>query len=226
MRMRILFVCSGNTCRSPLATFLARRIVEEYGAEVAGGFSFTSAGTGAAGGQPASQHAQTVAAERAAVGRRSTAGDGTTPSPDLSSHTSAFLTADAIHQADLVLTMSTSHRRAVESLVPAAIEKTFTLKEYAEAARHAIGEGGRDGGPATGVTIAGGAAAGGRANGSLVGGGEAVHGPSASHDIADPFGGDLETYRQVAAEIETELRAVLSWLVSQREGNAGNRPSS
>lgn len=210
--MKILFVCSGNTCRSPLATFLARQIAEEHGEDVASQFSFASAGTAATDGQPASEHARAVAAERAQYRTAQGAGRAAQSAgvEDLAHHASTSLTADGIRQADLVLTMTAAHRRTVERLVPAAIERTFTLKEYAALARRAMG---RDG-----STTREGAA-------GSAGGGEAEPRPGdglPGRDIADPFGGDLERYRKVAAEIESELRDVLDWLVSQGKENAGN----
>ncbi|MFQ5536363.1 MAG: low molecular weight protein arginine phosphatase [Gemmatimonadota bacterium] len=93
---RLLFVCSGNTCRSPLAEALARREIARRGLD---SLHVSSAGTGAFPGSRTS-----VGALRAA--RRH--------GLDLTGHRSRPLTAEAVADADLILTMAPHHRdRAV-----------------------------------------------------------------------------------------------------------------
>lgn len=96
---RVLFVCSGNTCRSPLGEALARRKVAELG--LSARIVVMSAGTGAQEGAAASDGA-TVAA--ASVGL------------DLSGHRSRPLTADLVAESDLILTMSINHLAWVREL--------------------------------------------------------------------------------------------------------------
>ncbi len=97
--MRILVVCSGNTCRSPLAAaMLANRIARHpdlAGTEVA------SAGTSAWPGAPASDGSLLVALERGI---------------DLSAHRSRLVTAELVQVADMILVMGESHRRRVADL--------------------------------------------------------------------------------------------------------------
>jgi protein-tyrosine-phosphatase len=91
----VLFVCSGNTCRSPMAEVIARHEFETRGwSHVA----VQSAGTGAASGAPASEQAIAVAA---AAGL------------DLSGHASQPLTEDLLAWADIVLAMGSSHLAVV-----------------------------------------------------------------------------------------------------------------
>ena len=94
----ILFVCTGNTCRSPLAAVLARRALEQRGWQHV---QVASAGAAAEEGLGASPHAITVA-ERAGL--------------DLSSHRSRLLSAELADWADLILVMSPSHGWAVDHL--------------------------------------------------------------------------------------------------------------
>ncbi|CAN5123889.1 low molecular weight protein arginine phosphatase [soil metagenome] len=95
--MKILFVCSGNTCRSPLAEGLARKMAAERGLSH---MTFASAGTGALDGGGASEAAILVALERGI---------------DLSSHRIRSLTRAALAEADLVLVMGPHHLESVRN---------------------------------------------------------------------------------------------------------------
>lgn len=95
---RLLFVCSGNTCRSPLAERLAVREARNRGVE---GLEVRSAGTFAGRGAPASSGA-VIAARRSGL--------------DLSGHRSSPLGPDLVEWADLVIVMTAAHRRVAEDL--------------------------------------------------------------------------------------------------------------
>lgn len=100
--MKILFVCSGNTCRSPLAEAIARRLIENAGRK---DIEVASAGTSAWEGSPASDGALLVGMERGL---------------DLSTHRSRPLTAQLLRESDLVLVMSPSHLSHVKEIDPGA----------------------------------------------------------------------------------------------------------
>lgn len=117
LRTTILFVCSGNTCRSPMAESIARVALakklnvppddlEKKGVNVISAGAFAMAGARAT--------PQAVEAVKAM-------------GADLTKHRSRPLTVELIHQADVIFTMSRSHAAAVTSLVPSASEKTMTL---------------------------------------------------------------------------------------------------
>ncbi len=91
----ILFVCSGNTCRSPLAAAMARGRLP--------GVRTGSAGTGAVAGQPASDGSRIVAADRGL---------------DLSGHLSRPLTEATLAGADWVIVMTRDHLAAVQRRFP------------------------------------------------------------------------------------------------------------
>lgn len=117
MRTTVLFVCSGNTCRSPMAEALARKLIaQRLGVAQdqieSRGFNVLSAGAMALPGAKA-----TGAAVDAVAGMGA----------DLSRHRSRLLSQELINQADVIFTMGRSHLSAVVGLVPAAAEKTHTL---------------------------------------------------------------------------------------------------
>ncbi len=107
----ILFVCTGNTCRSPLAEAIARAEIVRRGwknVEVA------SAGLSAAEGSPATPEAVTVA-DRAGVG--------------LDGHRSRALSPEMVAWADLILGMGSGHVNALDRL--GAGERATTLGDFA-----------------------------------------------------------------------------------------------
>ena len=112
-RNLLLFVCTGNTCRSPLAKVLAEKILREEGQD---NWRADSAGTAALYGMSAS--GQAIAAADA-LGL------------DLSLHQSKPLTDKLVREADLILTMTGAHKQAILQAAPEASGKVFTLAEFA-----------------------------------------------------------------------------------------------
>jgi protein-tyrosine-phosphatase len=96
---RLLFVCTGNLCRSPMAAGLAGRLLREQGVDG----EVRSAGTHARPGEAA--HAQVIAVCREL-------------GVDLSSHRSARLDEDGIRWANRIFVMEPLHGSAVRELVP------------------------------------------------------------------------------------------------------------
>ena len=108
----ILFLCTGNVCRSPMAEGLFRHAVQGRGE-----FRILSAGLGAVDGQAPTNHSVQAMKE---VGI------------DISWQRSRALTAELVRSADLILGMTHSHTETVALLYPKAAEKTFLLREFDE----------------------------------------------------------------------------------------------
>src|SRR5207237_4657560 len=108
----VLFVCTGNICRSPIAEGLFRRLIgNRRDIEVA------SAGVHAVRGQPPSLYAVQVCEE-----------DGV----DISDFRSQPLTATLIDRATHIFAMTGAHLETIQMLFPQGAEKSFLLREFEE----------------------------------------------------------------------------------------------
>ena len=112
MSYKIMFICTGNTCRSPMAAAMAAEIFTKAGlvAEI------LSAGVSAWPNQPASHHAISAMEE-----------DGLC----LVTHKSTLVSDTLLTEASLVLTMTDHHKTVLLSDHPSAKDKIYTLGEYA-----------------------------------------------------------------------------------------------
>lgn len=133
--MNIYFVCTGNTCRSPMAeAILKSKNLKNINVRSAGVFALQGGGI--------SENAKAVLKEE---------------NIDFQ-HTTRNVTIEDIEWADLILTMTSTHKEMLLRTFPEAANKTFTLKEY--------------------VT------------------------PYSSIDVSDPFGGDINTYKQTFDQLK------------------------
>ena len=102
----IIFVCTGNTCRSPMAEAFAKKIMPNL--------NFTSMGVAASSGSPASTNACKVMESEGL---------------DISCHKSKMIDHELLQSAKLVLVMTKSHLSVVKSLCQGI--NAFTLGNYA-----------------------------------------------------------------------------------------------
>jgi protein-tyrosine-phosphatase len=111
----ILFVCTGNLCRSPMAMGLLRQRLAQEGLEAR--HKVLSAGVYAVDGQQASRDAISAMAER---------------SIDITEHIAHTITADDVVGADLILVMSREHGRVIRQTWPQYAWKIYLLSEMVD----------------------------------------------------------------------------------------------
>ncbi|MEE9441596.1 MAG: low molecular weight protein arginine phosphatase [candidate division Zixibacteria bacterium] len=113
-RFKVLFVCTGNTCRSAMAEGAMRVLLEGRGVDY---IDVLSAGTGAIPGCPATLYAIEAAK---------------TWHADISRHHSRPLSSELLEESDLILAMTSGHYRTIISVSPEAAAKTYLLKKFPE----------------------------------------------------------------------------------------------
>lgn len=110
MSFRVLFVCTGNVCRSPAAEYLFAR------AAAGNDIASASAGTGALTGHGVDQPTACALQELGI---------------DATHHVGQRLTPGLVNAADLILTATIEHRSTVVQQAPLAFRRAFTLREFA-----------------------------------------------------------------------------------------------
>ena len=110
----ILFVCTGNTCRSAMAEGIFKKTLKER-TEDDGRFNIISAGISALQGMSPTPEAISVMFEGGI---------------DISQHHAQELQGELIKKADLILVMTNEHKQYIHKEFPFARNKTFLLKKF------------------------------------------------------------------------------------------------
>lgn len=108
---KLLFVCTGNVCRSPMAEGLFRHATGGRSES----WEVRSAGISALEGQPPSPHSVEVMRDQKI---------------DISRQRSRQLTPELVDWADYIFGMTEGHQALIQAIFPEAIEKTFVLREF------------------------------------------------------------------------------------------------
>jgi protein-tyrosine phosphatase len=183
----LLFVCTGNICRSPMAERLAAAaLATRLGAD-ASRVLVHSAGTWGHEGSPMEPFALDTLARLGLDAESSGA------------FRARELTTEMVRSADLVLVASREHRAAVVTMVPRAATRTFTLREF-----------GRLSAGVAAARLPADAVDRGRALVAAAAGrrGLVPAGPEGD-DLADPYGAPARAFEHCAADIVELLRAPL-----------------
>ncbi len=107
----ILFVCTGNTCRSPMAEYLLREMAKKAG--LGENFTIASAGIAAGVGEPISKNAGAVLRERAI---------------DPSRHIARPLNPTMVTKADRIYVMTEAHQQTILAAMPQMAEKIKIMR--------------------------------------------------------------------------------------------------
>ena len=189
--VRVLLVCTGNICRSPLAEQVLTQQFASLG--LATQVSFSSAGTMAMVGEP--MHAKSG---------QSMTELGFEPA----AHQARQLTAEMLDAADLVLSATADHRSEVAKTLISANKYSLTMPEFARIADYLASnpEALAHLEPATDL----------RSKVQLAAKYRGYAPPAKStEDIADPWGHGYDSYQAAAKQIATHAQAITNWLGGQ-----------
>ncbi|GAB3600223.1 arsenate reductase/protein-tyrosine-phosphatase family protein [Microbacterium tumbae] len=179
--LRILTICTGNVCRSPMAEVLLRARLEGLGVDV------HSAGSRALVGREMPEPAQRLAIAHGASAE------------DAAAHRARLLTESVAADADLILAMSREHRTAAVERAPQLLRRTFTAREFARLSASLTDEDVRTAAEAAGTDP--------RARLSAVLAlvtlqrGRVAPVPPQEEDVLDPYRRDSSVYEASAAQL-------------------------
>ncbi len=186
--VRILTVCTGNICRSPVAERLLQAGLDQLSP---GTFQVRSAGTRAVAGDPVQPLSARIIADY-----------GGSPA----GFAARQLAPGVLHDADLVLTMAADHRAEVVQTDPSVLRRTFTIREFARMVR-ILEERQPSPGPGTDLPAWWKALPARAAAVRHL----ALATVPADNDVADPYGLGPEAYRRMEDELAPAILAILRY---------------
>lgn len=185
---RILFVCTGNTCRSPMAETIMKHMIQKDGREQ--DFEVLSAGIMAQTGEGASNLAWQTMSEMGL---------------DVSWHRARQLNRSMMQEAHLVFTMTRAHKELLAYQYPDDAGKIWLITEYAAAIKNGSfdkllqrTEGQEDGDKKETVS-------------------ESEETTAAISEIFDPYGYDIASYQQCAYQLQENLTIIWDFLKGARK---------
>lgn len=187
--LRIMTVCTGNVCRSPIAAEVLRSRLSSLGVTT------DSAGTRPREGMPVTDDAVEAGVGLGAVADK------------LIQHRARRLTASALEGVDLIVAMAREHRREVVELAPAQMRRCFTAREFArltnEMSDAELLEAASDASDGPHSRLAGALAVVNARRGLVL-----PPPRPQDDDVVDPYRRSQAVYEQAARELEPALRAV------------------
>ena len=193
MPSRVLLVCTGNVCRSPMAARLLVAGLPERAGDGAGGVPVTSAGTGRLLGQPMTPLTAAIVARHGG---------------DPGGHRARQLTPALLAEADLVLALTRDHRAAAAQMHPPVLRRVMTLREAARLAPLVPADGLPEGLEERWRALAPALQA---ARGTAP-----VRRAAGDDDVVDPYRRSEDVYEQCAAQVLPAVTALLDAVAPRR----------
>jgi protein-tyrosine-phosphatase len=194
MAVHILFVCTGNTCRSPMAEGILRQMAVDQELLI----TVRSAGISASQGAPMSRHSAALM-EKKGIRLQ---------------HSSQSASAKLIAWADIILTMTVNHKRAVIQAFPDAYDKIHLLKEYVEDNHEVLSIIAESESFYSELEMK-------RVLSQPITAGERqrvweLENRLPDYDIFDPFGGTLADYERCAEELQLQITKLVKKLANEQ----------
>lgn len=200
-RIKILMVCTGNICRSPMMERLMRDALRRRGVEQR--FQVASAGTWGQVGEPMQPFAASTLVERGV---------------DADGFVARAVGNELLTAADLILTATREHRSVVVGMAPSTVRRSFTLIELARVAAAAAPDPGLDdparADPVDAERVRQSIAWAAQMRGTL------PRPPEGVDDLADPLGAPQSVYRARADAIAEAVEQIVPFLIGARPASA------